>query len=265
MSLIVATPKRRRPRFHPLRIAHLERLTDHAVALTFDVPSELREEFAFEPGQYLTLRAQIEGADVRRSYSICMSRRAFAQSGQLRVASARVEQGAMSNWLNDHADVGQSLDVMTPMGEFMNATEAGSVRHHVAVAAGSGITPVLSLLWSVLEEEPRSRMTLIFGNKRTDSVMFREELNALQDRFPDRFTLIHVLSQESSDMAALSGRIDQSRMRALIEDRVPVDAVDDWYLCGPHPMVKGVQAVLAAEGVDERHVHQEIFHREDGA
>lgn len=263
MSLIVTKPTRRRPTFHPLRIAAVQRLTEHAVALTFDVPPDLREAFTFQPGQYVTLRAQIEGEDVRRSYSICMSRRAFAESGQLRVASARIAGGAMSAWLNDHAQVGQSVSVMTPMGEFTNPTDPGSARHHVAVAAGSGITPVLSLIWTVLEEEPQSRVTLIFGNKRSDSTMFRDELTILGERYRERFALISVLSQEKPDVELFAGRIDPTRMKALIQHHVPVDDVDEWYLCGPHPMVAGVEGVLIEQGVDGGHVHQEIFHVED--
>lgn len=263
MSLIVSKPARRRPAFHPLRIAGLDRLTDDAVVLTFDVPPELREAFTFKPGQYVTLRAQIDGEDVRRSYSICMSRRAFARSRQLRVASARLAGGAMSSWLNEQVQVGQSVEVMTPMGEFTNPTDPGAARHHVAVAAGSGITPVLSLIGSVLEEEPRSRVTLVFGNKRTDSMMFRDELTALEASFPARFRLISVLSQEVPDCEAFAGRIDRARMEALMEHHVPVGDVDEWYLCGPHPMVADVEHVLLDYGVEAPRIHQEIFHTED--
>ncbi len=260
--LIIAS--RRRPRWHELQIADIGRLSDQAVVVTFDVPPHLREEFAFEPGQYLTLRAQIDGQDVRRSYSICMSRRAFVQSGRLRVASARVPTGLMSNWLNDSAVAGQVVSVMAPMGDFTATTQSDRARHHVGVAAGSGITPVLSLIVTVLEEEPRSRVTLIFGNKGTASTMFRDELRALQAEYLDRFRLLSVMSQESPEDELFAGRIDLPRMRRFVERRVPVDEVDEWYLCGPHPMVSAVEEALAEAGADSDHVHHEIFHVEGG-
>ncbi|MGC1209007.1 MAG: FAD-binding oxidoreductase, partial [Ornithinimicrobium sp.] len=256
-------PNRRRPRWHDLRVADVVRLTDQAVALTFDVPADLRDDFTFEPGQYVTLRTQIEGQDVRRSYSICMSRRAFAETGQLRVASARVAGGAMSNWLNDSAAQGQTVQVMSPMGDFVVPTDPDEARHHVAVAAGSGITPVLSLIATALDEEPQSQVTLIFGNKTPDSVMFSEELSVLEREYPGRFTLIHVLSQASPQEGVLTGRIDRDRMRSLLDDPVPARDVDHWYVCGPHAMVLGVEDVLAEHDVPSERVHHEIFHLEE--
>ncbi|MGB3828814.1 MAG: FAD-binding oxidoreductase [Ornithinimicrobium sp.] len=263
MSASLIAPSRRRAQWHDLRISHLARLTDDAVAVTFDVPSEVRDVFAFEPGQYLTLRSQIEGQDVRRSYSICMSRGAFAQQGQVRVASARVASGAMSNWLNDHARIGQSVSVMPPMGDFTVPTVPDRARHHAALAAGSGITPVLSIITTALDEEPQSRVTLIFGNRSRESIMFRQELTALMQAYPDRFRLIHVLSQEKPSAGTMTGRIDRDRMHALIGSDLPVHDVDEWYICGPQPMVLGVQEVLAEHRVDPRHVHREIFHVEE--
>ncbi|CAN5423026.1 phenylacetate-CoA oxygenase/reductase subunit PaaK [soil metagenome] len=273
MSLLVSSPPRRRATFHALRIGHIESLTDQAVAVTLDVPERLREEFAFEPGQHLTLRADIDGVDVRRSYSICSSRREYAESGQLRVASARVAGGAMSNWLNDRARAGQEVAVMTPMGTFAASALAGSVatdssglgRHHVAVAAGSGITPVLSVISTALAEEPQAQVTLFFGNKRTDSIMFLEELMALKNEYPARFALYNVLSQERPDVELFAGRIDRERMATFIEHLVPVADVDQWYLCGPHLMVTSVQEVLAQAGADAATVHHEIFHVEDAS
>lgn len=262
MSSSLISANRRRPRWHDLRIADVARLTDEAVAVTFDVPPDLRDDFVFEPGQYLTLRAQIEGQDVRRSYSICMSRRAYAETGQVRVASARVATGSMSNWLNDAAAIGHTVAVLAPMGDFTVPTEPHPARHHVAVAAGSGITPVLSLITTALDEEPQSRVTLIFGNKRFDSIMFREELRALEDDYPDRFTLINVLSQENAGHDVHAGRIDPPLMKTLIDERVLTEDVDEWYLCGPQPMVMGVERVLAERGVDAQRVHHEIFHVE---
>ncbi len=262
MSSSLIVPNRRRSRWHDLRIVDVARLTCEAVAVTFDVPPDLRSDFAFKPGQYLTLRAHIEGQDVRRSYSICMSKRAFSETGQVRVASARVATGAMSNWLNDSAAIGLMVSVMAPMGDFTVPTEPGATRHHVAVAAGSGITPILSLITTALDEEPHSKVTLIFGNKRPDSIMFREELTALEGEYPDRFTLINVLSQEGAGQDDLAGRIDQPLMRTLIGERVPVEDFGEWYLCGPQPMVMGVEQVLVERGIEGQRMHREIFHVE---
>ncbi len=260
MSVTLTKPTRRRAVFHELRITDIERLTDQAVAVSLAVPPQLRQDFDYEPGQHLTLRAEIEGEDVRRSYSICRSRSQWRRTGELRVATARVSGGVMSNWLNDHARVGDSVAVMTPMGSFTCPVQPDAARHHVAVAAGSGITPVLSLLTTALEEEPASRATLIFGNRRTDSIMFLEELMDLKNRFADRFILINVLSREAQDVELFSGRLDRVRLERFIATLVPVNDVDEWYLCGPFGMVETARDALAAHGVDEHTVRHEVFH-----
>jgi ring-1,2-phenylacetyl-CoA epoxidase subunit PaaE len=254
------TVRRRRAEFHPLTVADVERLTDDAVAITFAVPDELREDYRFQPGQHLTLRATIAGAEVRQSYSICMSRKAAERSGTLRVASARVAGGRMSNWLNDSLAPGDVVEVMTPLGSFTCPTQPDSIRHHLAIAAGSGITPVLSLLTSVLEEEPGSRVTLLYGNRTTGSVMFLEELEDLKNRYLGRFQLVTVLSREPHDVELFTGRLDPERVARILEMLAPVDTVDEWYLCGPYGMVVGAQELLAEAGVDPSHVHHEIFH-----
>jgi ring-1,2-phenylacetyl-CoA epoxidase subunit PaaE len=259
MSLLTR-PAARRARFHSLTVADVERLTDDAVAVTFRVPSELWDDYRFEPGQHLTLRTTIDGADVRQSYSICQPRSGRGGPGLLRVASAVVEGGRMSTWLNGAVRRGDEVDVMTPMGSFTCPTRPGLARHHVAVAAGSGITPVLSLLSTVLEEEPLSRVTLLFGNRRTSSVMFLEELEDLKNRYRDRFQLVHVLSREPQDVELFSGRLDPDRLARILDTIVPVAGVDEWYLCGPFGMVVGAEALLTQRGVDAHHLHHEIFH-----
>jgi ring-1,2-phenylacetyl-CoA epoxidase subunit PaaE len=241
------TAKRRRAQFHPLTVAHVERLTDDAVAITFTVPDELRESYRYEPGQHLTLRATIGREEAERT-------------GTLRVASARVQGGRMSNWLNDSVAAGDVLDVMTPLGTFTCPTRPDGIRHHLAIAAGSGITPVLSLLTTVLEEEPGSRVTLLFGNRRTASVMFLEELEDLKNRYLGRFQLVNVLSREPQDVELFSGRLDVERIGRILEVLAPIETVDEWYLCGPYGMVTGAQELLRDAGVDGRHVHHEIFH-----
>ena len=260
MAGLISKPARPRARFHTLTVASVERLTDDAVAVSFDVPDDLAGEFAFEPGQHLTLRATVNGEDVRRSYSICLSRSEALRRKQVRVASARVEGGAMSNWVNDSVKAGDQVEVMTPLGGFTRPTEPDGVRHHVAVAAGSGITPVISLLSTALEEEPHSRATLVLGNRRTSSIMFLEELEDLKNRYPGRFHLINVLSREAQDVELFTGRIDRDKLERLFATILPVDTVDEWYLCGPFGLVEASQELLAEKGVDPHHVHHEVFH-----
>ena len=228
--------------------------------MSFTVPEEVADEFAFEPGQHLTLRATIEGQDTRRSYSICRSPQEARRLGELRVAAARVDGGLMSTWLNESVSVGDTVQVMTPMGSFVCPTDPTAARHHVAIAAGSGITPVMSLLTTVLAQEPHSRATLVFGNRRTSSIMFLEELQDLKNAYPDRFQLVNVLSREVQDVDLFSGRIDRERLERLTDVLVPVGTVDEWYLCGPFGMVQDARAVLAERGADPHHVHHEVFH-----
>jgi ring-1,2-phenylacetyl-CoA epoxidase subunit PaaE len=260
---LLTQPVRKRAMFHTLTVTGVERLTDDAVSITFAVPDELRGDYAYDPGQHLNLRATVGGEEVRQSYSICMSRSTAQATGTLRVASARVEGGRMSNWLNDHIAVGDELDVMTPLGTFTCATQPDGIRHHLAIAAGSGITPVLSLVTTVLEEEPGSRVTLLFGNRRTASIMFLEELEDLKNRYVDRFQLVNVLSREPQDVELFSGRLDQDRITRVLAALAPIETVDEWYLCGPFGMVTGAQDLLAEAGVDSHHVHHEIFHVAD--
>jgi ring-1,2-phenylacetyl-CoA epoxidase subunit PaaE len=263
MASLLTTPVRRRARFHTLTVTGVERLTDDAVAVSLAVPNELASEFVFEPGQHLTLRATVDGQDVRRSYSICRSRPDALERKELRFASARVPGGLMSNWINDSVVAGDEIQVMTPLGGFTSATQPDAIRHHVAIAAGSGITPVMSLLSTALAEEPRSRVTLIFGNRRTTSIMFLEELEDLKNEYPDRFHLINVLSREDQDVELFSGRLDHERLARILHSIVPVSTVDEWYLCGPFGLVETAQALLADRGVDPHHVHHEVFHVDD--
>jgi len=263
MTSLITNPARHRARFHTLSVTDVERLTDDAVALSFAIPDELADEFVFEPGQHLTLRATIDGQDVRRSYSICRSRPDALRRKELRVASARVAGGLMSNWINDSVAAGDKIEVMTPLGGFTSATQPDSIRHHVAIAAGSGITPVMSLLSTALAEEPRSRVTLVFGNRWTTSIMFLEELEDLKNEYPDRFHLINVLSREAQDVELFHGRIDRERLERILGAIVPAPTVDEWYLCGPFGLVETAQSLLADLGVDPHHVHHEVFHVDD--
>ena len=260
MAGLITKPQRHRARFHTLTVSGVERLTDDAVAISFAVPDDLEDEFAFEPGQHLTLRATVNGEDVRRSYSICLSRSEALRRRELRVAAARVDTGLMSTWLGESVKPGDEIEVMTPLGGFTCPTEPDQARHHVAIAAGSGITPIMSLLATALEEEPRSRATLVLGNRRTSSIMFLEELEDLKNRYPGRFHLINVLSREAQDVELFTGRIDRDRLERLFSTILPVDTVDEWYLCGPFGLVETTQELLSEKGIDPHHVHHEVFH-----
>jgi ring-1,2-phenylacetyl-CoA epoxidase subunit PaaE len=253
-----------RVRWHELTVATIEPLTEDAVALTFDVPPDLVADFAFEAGQHLTLRREIEGADLRRSYSICVTPTWAREHHQLQVGVKHLGGGAFSTWVLESVRPGERIQVMAPQGHFTCRFD-GSVlsptgRHHVAVAAGSGITPVLSLLTNALELEPVSRATLLYGNRRTSSIMFLEELEDLKNRFPARFQLVHVLSREAQDVELFSGRLDPERVGQIIDRLLPLESVDEWYLCGPFAMVTGARDLLLQRGADPGHVHLELFH-----
>lgn len=242
--------------FHPLRVAEVEQLTDDAVAITFAVPDRLREDYVFEPGQHLTLRTEVDGVDVRRNYSIC----APAPSGRLRIAVKRLAGGVFSGHATTMLRTGDVVEVMTPTGRFVADLDPERPRHYCAVAAGSGITPVLSIVASVLEVEPESTVTLLYGNRTTASVMFLDELADLKDRYPTRFRQVNVLSREAQEVELFSGRLDTAKLHQLLDTVVDPAGVDAWYLCGPYAMVEAARALLAERGVDARQVHTELFH-----
>ena len=244
--------------FRTLRVADVERLTADAVVVTFEVPEALREEFRFRAGQHLTLRRVIAGQERRRTYSVCSS----AVSGPLRVAIKRLEGGAFSEWAMEHLVEGMHLEVFAPAGRFGPAVDPQVRRRYGLIAAGSGITPVLSIATTVLEVEPESEVCLVFGNRTSADVMFADDLADLKDRFPARFQVIHVLSREEQDSELLYGRIDRSRLQRLLATLVPVERFDEWYVCGPFGMVADARQTLADAGVDPRHVHFELFHAE---
>jgi len=242
-------------KFHPLAIARVDRETRDAVAITFDVPDALREQFRFAHGQHLTLRADVAGADVRRSYSICSA----VGDGALRIAVKRSPGGVFSTWANESLKAGDVVDVMPPLGHFNVPLDAGGAHHYLGVAAGSGITPLLSIVKTTLETEPRSRFTLIYGNRASSSVMFKEELAALKDRHLDRFNLVHVLSREAQDIDLLHGRIDRAKADALLAHWVDLDGVDAAFVCGPEGMMDAVTGALRARGFPDAKIKVERF------
>lgn len=242
--------------FHRLRVAAVDRLTADSAALTFDVPPELAEVFRFRPGQHLTLRRVVGDQDLRRTYSVCSS----AAGGPLRVAVKRLEGGLFSTWVLDGLRPGDELEVLPPAGRFGPSVDPSRTRTYGLIAAGSGITPVLSIAWTVLEVEPDSSVVLVYGNRTSGDVMFLEELADLKDRFTDRLEVLHVLSREEQESELLSGRIDRERLERLFGTLLPVDSVDEWYLCGPFGMVTDGRQTLLDAGVDASSVHIELFH-----
>lgn len=243
-----------RPRFHRLRIADRRRETAECVSLTFAVPDRLRNAFRFAPGQYLTLRATLDGEDLRRSYSIC----AGLDDSELRVAIKRLPGGAFSTWANEHLRGGEMIDVMTPDGRFGVPIEPGSPRTLVAFAAGSGITPVLSILKTALARE-QGQFVLFYGNRTSSGIIFRTELEDLKDRYLARLSVWHVLSRERQDIPVLNGRLDPAKLRALARQVLPLDEVAHAFVCGPQPMIEGLAPALLDLGLTRQQVHVERF------
>ena len=243
------------PRFHTLRVAELRRETEDAVSVTFDIPPGLAADYAFDAGQYLTLRANVAGEDIRRSYSICSG----PDDGELRIAVKRVEGGVFSTWANEALPPGHEVAVMTPTGRFGVSYAPGEARTHVGFAAGSGITPILSIARGILAREPLSRFFLFYGNQSVRGMLFREALEELKDRYLGRLSVFHVLSQEEQDIPVLHGRLDADRARTLLRHIVPAASVDHVFLCGPEGMTAAIEPVLAELGVPPDRVHVERF------
>jgi ring-1,2-phenylacetyl-CoA epoxidase subunit PaaE len=261
-TVTIRRPQRRRPVFHELRVIAVERLTDDAVAVTFGVPPKLRDVFAFKAGQHLTVRRAVDDVDVRRSYSISSTPHELATHGRLRIGVKQVAGGAFSTYAQTLRE-GQTVEVLPPLGHFTTDFDPARARRYAAVVAGSGITPVLSLVATSLATEPESRFTMFFGNRYARSVMFAEELADLKDRYPARLQVVHVLSREPQDAELLSGRIDADRLGRLLDAMLPPSEVDEWFLCGPYGMVMDARDVLERNGVPDEKVHTELFHVED--
>jgi ring-1,2-phenylacetyl-CoA epoxidase subunit PaaE len=241
-------------RFVPLRVKTVERLTHDSVVVELEAVGE--RSMGFSAGQHLTLRRIVEGAELRRTYSICAS----ARSGDLRIGVKRLEGGAFSGWVNDELEPGDIIEVMAPAGRFTPRLDPSAQKRYVAVAAGSGITPILSILTTALEVEPGSTAALWYGNKTTQDIMFLEDVCDLKDEYPDRFEVLFFLSREEQEVELLSGRIDGDRVRRLMGELQPPGDIDEWFLCGPFTMVEEVKAALTEAGVDPVRIHAELFH-----
>ncbi|GLW64675.1 phenylacetic acid degradation protein [Actinomadura rubrobrunea] len=247
--------RRRRAAFHLLRVSEVERLCRDAVAISFEVPDDLAEDYAFRPGQFLTVRRVVDGREERRSYSICAP-----EGAPPRIGVREIPGGAVSSWLVHKVRPGDMVEVLPPSGTF--TPDLGRPAHHALIAAGSGITPVLSIAASALRD-PASRVSLLYGNRSSDTVMFADELADLKDAYPDRFELVHVLSREPREAELFSGRLDADRLRTLLPMLLPVRDIDHWWLCGPFGMVTDAREVLTGLGVPAERIHQELFHVDD--
>ncbi|MAA75885.1 MAG: phenylacetic acid degradation protein [Salinisphaeraceae bacterium] len=241
--------------FRSLKVAAVQPQTRDSVSVVFDVPQALRDEFVYEQGQHLTLKADVAGEELRRSYSICSA----VQDNCLRVAVKRVAGGKFSNWINDELKAGMDLEVMAPSGRFRSDLAEDNEKSYVAFAAGSGITPILSIIKTTLMAEPKSRFTLVYGNRSASSVLFKEELEDLKDRYLDRFRIIFILSREELDIELFHGRIDRERIEALLKTWIDPKDIDMSFSCGPLSMMQDVKNVLIEHGVPRESIKQEMF------
>ncbi|WP_069759494.1 2Fe-2S iron-sulfur cluster-binding protein [Streptomyces sp. LUP47B] len=248
-------------RFHPLPVAAVDRLTDDSVALTLTVPPELREEYRHAAGQHLALRRTAGGREIRRTYSICSPAPDGEGPRELRVGVRLVEDGAFSTYALKEINVGDELEVMTPAGRFTLDPAPGL---YAAIVGGSGITPVLSIVATLLAREPGARFCLIRSDRTSASTMFLEEVADLKDRHPERFQLVTVLSREEQQAGLPSGRLDRERLTGLLPALLPVDRVAGWFLCGPFGLVQGAEKALRELGVARTRIHEEIFHVDAG-
>ncbi len=243
------------PKFHTLLVKDIIKETDDCVSVSFSVPEDLIDDYSFESGQYLTLRTDVNNEDIRRSYSLCSS----PHEGEWRVAIKQVEGGKFSTYANNELKVGDELQVMTPMGGFKVTPDKSASKSYVLFAAGSGITPIISIAKTVLTQEPNSDVTLFFGNKGFNSIIFREEIEALKNEYMTRLRVIHVLSRESLGTKLQKGRIDVEKTEALFDAFLRDTDIDAVYICGPEQMILSAQEGLKNKGVDESIIHIELF------
>jgi ring-1,2-phenylacetyl-CoA epoxidase subunit PaaE len=243
-------------RFHALRIAEIVPETAEASSVRFEIPEELRERFAFRAGQHLTLRAMLGGEEVRRNYSLCTA----PAEGDWMVTVKRIGGGVFSNWVGDELKAGDMIDVMPPHGSFTTEFAASDSRHLVGIAGGSGITPVMSLIRTLLREEPHSRFTLLYGNRDSSSIIFLEALAGLKDKYLDRLEIYHFLDAEEQDIELFNGMLTRARLDEALPALVPDAAsVDGWFICGPGPMMDAAEGALLDGNVPKERIHIERF------
>jgi ring-1,2-phenylacetyl-CoA epoxidase subunit PaaE len=244
------------PKFHSLQIKNIRKETKSCVSISFEIPTELQSDFRYQSGQYLTLRSQINNEDVRRSYSLCSS----PSDHEWRVAIKQVENGIFSTYALNELKEGDFLDVMNPMGNFKLETDSNQSKSYVLFAAGSGVTPIFSIAKSVLREEPKSHVTMFYGNQGFSEVIFREELENLKNEYLDRFCLVHLFSRENIGNVIQKGRIDEQKSLALHQAFLQNEQIDDVFICGPEQMILDVKAAMTTKGIKSNKIHFELFH-----
>lgn len=247
------------PRFYELKVKEVRPETADCVSVALEVPENLQDLFQFKPGQYLTFRRHLDGQEVRRSYSICAS----PSEGELRVAIKAVTEGRFSNYANRALQVGEMLEVMPPMGNFSSKQSHLATRNYLAFVSGSGITPVMSIMRHVLETEPGSSFTLIYGNRNRNTIIFREAIEGLKNRFMDRLRVYHVLSRELMDVPLFNGRIDATKCSEFAASLIDLKQIDEVFLCGPEEMILSVRAQLLEKGMAAANIHLELFSSPD--
>lgn len=240
--------------FHPLTVKEIRQETADTVSVAFHIPDALKESFTYKPGQYLTIKAMINGEEQRRSYSLCSS----PLDNEWRVAVKKVPNGIFSTYANEQLKAGDVLEVMPPLGHFTTEVNAANKKEYIGFAAGSGITPIISIIKTVLHTEPQSRFTLVYGNKNRHSIIFKEIIEGLKNKYIDRFRAIHVLSREVTDANINSGRIDANKCNELFTMFANINA-DEFFICGPESMIFCVKDFLEAKGVDSKKIHFELF------
>ena len=241
--------------FHPLRVKKIEKETEDCVSIEFDVPDQLKDAFCFTQGQNLTVKKIINGEELRRNYSICSS----PFDNKVKVAVKKVEGGAFSTFANEELKVGDVLDVLPPTGKFYTELNPLNKKSYVAFAAGSGITPVLSIIKTTLQTELQSNFTLVYGNRTKNNIIFKEELEALKDKFLSRFRVYHILSREKTDVELNHGRIDVPKLELLFKKIIDADGCDEFFLCGPEAMIFCIKGYLEGRGIAPGKIHFELF------
>lgn len=241
--------------FYPLKVSAIQKETKDCVSIAFEIPADLQEQFTYSAGQYITLKKIINGEEVRRSYSLCSS----PLENEWRIAVKKVSGGLFSTFANDTLQVGDVLETMPPLGKFTFTANEAKAKKYVFFAAGSGITPVLSIIKTILSTEPSATVTLVYGNKNIGSIIFKEQIEALKNKYTQRLQVIHILSRERTDAALLHGRINQEKCEILSNKLIDLTVIDECFICGPEDMILSVRDFLLAKGIDRKKVHVELF------
>lgn len=241
--------------FYPFRVSAIQKETNDCVSIVFNIPPSLQAQFAYSAGQYITLKKIINGEEVRRSYSLCSS----PLENEWRIAVKKVDGGLFSNYANEELQVGDLLDVMPPLGKFTLTTTDKEGKKYLFFTAGSGITPVLSIIKTILQTEPSANITLVYGNKNVGSIIFKEQIEALKNKYTVRLQVIHILSRERTDAPLFHGRIDQQKCEQLCNKLIDLTITDECFICGPEEMTLSIRDFIVAKGFDRKKVHVELF------